>query len=47
MNPAKPDAEYAIAPEVRRAVEQHRAEDIVLYRHARERFAKLRSAYSV
>jgi hypothetical protein len=47
VNPTKHGAEYQIAPEVRRAVERSRAEDIALYRHARERFAKLCSAYGV
>jgi hypothetical protein len=47
VNPAKRGAEYEIAPEVRRAVERSRAEDIALYEHARERFAKLCSAYGV
>ncbi len=46
-NPAKRDGEYAIAPEVRRAVERSRAEDIALYHHARERFAKLCLMYGV
>jgi hypothetical protein len=38
---------YDISPGVRRAVERHRAEDIALYRRARERFAKLCAAYGV
>ena len=47
VNPTKRAAEYEIAPEVRRAVERSRAEDIALYRRATERFAKLCSAYGV
>ena len=46
-NPSKRGAEYVIAPEVRRAVEQFRAEDIQLYRRAGERFRKLCLAYSL
>jgi hypothetical protein len=47
VNPAKRAGEYAIAPEVRRAVERSRANDIALYHHASERFAKLCLAYGV
>jgi hypothetical protein len=46
-NPTKHAAEYEVAPEVRRAVERSRAEDIALYRRACERFAKLCSTYGV
>jgi hypothetical protein len=44
-NPAKPGAEYEITPDVRRAVERSRPEDIALYRRSCERFAKLCSTY--
>jgi hypothetical protein len=47
VNPAKRGADYEIAPEIRRAVERHRPEDIALYRRARERFAKLCAMYGV
>jgi hypothetical protein len=47
VNPSKHGTEYEIAPEVRRAVERSRAEDVALYHHARERFAKLSSTYGV
>ncbi len=47
VNPAKQGPEYEIAPQVRRAVERNRAEDIALYRRARERFANLCAAYGV
>jgi Sulfotransferase family len=47
VNPAKHGAEYEITPEVRRAVERSRAEDIALHRQARERFAQLSSKYGV
>ena len=47
VNPAKHGAEYAIAPEVRRAIERSRQEDIALYRQACERFEKVCSAYGV
>jgi hypothetical protein len=47
VNPNKPGVEYEIAPEVRRAIERTRAEDIALYRRACERFAKLCSRYGV
>jgi hypothetical protein len=40
-NPASAGA-YEISPDVRRAVERHRAEDIELYRQAVERFDRLR-----
>jgi hypothetical protein len=46
-NPAKRGREYEITPEVRRAVERFRAEDIRLYRQAGERLTKLCSAYGV
>jgi hypothetical protein len=47
VNPAKSAAEYPITPEVRRAVERNRAEDIALYRHACESFAKRCSKHGV
>lgn len=47
VNPTKHRAQYDVAPEVRRAVERYRPDDIALYHHARERFAKLCSAYGV
>jgi hypothetical protein len=47
VNPSKRGGEYEIAPEVRRAIERCRPEDIALYRHGCERFAKLCSAYGV
>ncbi len=47
VNPAKYGTAYEISPDVRRAVERHRAEDIALYRRARERFAKLCAAHGV
>jgi hypothetical protein len=46
-NPSKQGPEYQIAPEVRRAVDRSRAEDVALYRRARERFAELCAAYGV
>jgi hypothetical protein len=47
VNPDKPGLEYEIAPEVRRAIERCRPEDIALYRQACERFGKLCWAYGV
>ncbi len=47
VNPAKYGAAYDIPPDVRRAVERYRVEDIALYHRARERFAKLCAAYGV
>jgi hypothetical protein len=47
VNPGKRGVEYEIAPEARRAIERCRPEDIALYRHGCERFAKLCSAYGV
>ena len=47
VNPAKHVAEYQITPEVRRAVDRSRAEDVALYRRARERFERLCAAYGV
>jgi hypothetical protein len=47
VNPTKHKAEYDITPEVRRAVERSRAEDIELYRRACERFPSLCSRYGV
>jgi hypothetical protein len=44
VNPSRPEHGYAITPEVRRAVERHRAGDIELYRRAVERFERLRTA---
>jgi Sulfotransferase family len=47
VNQTKHGAEYDITPEVRRAVDRYRSDDIALYRRARERFATLCSAYGV
>jgi hypothetical protein len=47
VNPAKEGIVYEITPDVRRAVERSRAEDIALYRKAGERLAKLCSTYRV
>jgi hypothetical protein len=47
VNPAKDGTAYEVSPDVRRAVERHRAEDIALYRRAREHFAKLCAAHGV
>ena len=41
VNPMKSGAGYEIGPEVRRAVDRFRAEDVELYRQACERFEKL------
>jgi hypothetical protein len=46
-NPAKQTDEYAIPPEVRQAVDRHRAEDVDLYRRASERFDALCAAYGI
>jgi len=40
-NPRRAGGEYAISPDVRRAVQRHRARDIELYRRAAERFEAL------
>lgn len=42
VNPARLGGGYAISPDVRSAVERHRAGDIELYRRAVERFEQLR-----
>jgi hypothetical protein len=45
VNPAKAEGPYPISAEVRAAVDRHRAEDLALYRRARERFAALCARY--
>lgn len=47
VNPAKQSPAYEIDPDVRRAVNRFRQEDIELYRVACERFATLCSRYGV
>jgi hypothetical protein len=41
VNPSRKGAVYEITDDVRRAVDKHRAEDLALYRRARERFEVL------
>jgi len=45
-NPQRPSSGYVISPEVRRAVERHRAADLDLYRRAVERFDHMRAAFA-
>ncbi len=47
FNPGRRGDAYDISPDVRRAVERHRAGDIELYRRAVERFERLRKANAV
>jgi hypothetical protein len=46
-NPNRQLAEYEISADLRRTVQRHRAEDIELYRRARERFDALCAAYGI
>lgn len=46
VNPGRRSNGYEISPDVRRAVERHRAGDIELYRKAVERFEQLGIAYA-
>lgn len=47
VNPARRGAVYEITDDVRRAVDKYRAEDLELYRRARERFETLVYRYDV
>jgi hypothetical protein len=47
VNPAKAEGPYPISAEVRAAVDRHRAQDVALYRRARERLAALCARYGV
>ena len=47
VNPSQNGRPYEVTDDVRRAVDKYRAEDVALYRRAREKFEALKRRYDM